>query len=137
MQYVQRAERSDQPVQVTMTIRESELNSMLAERDTGQVRDLKVYFGDGSIAATGVTDYRGRSVHLTVRGRPVVSGGDVSIEITEVLVGRLTAPQSVHDQVRKEFNSGIRRLVSKRNMRIESARVSPDVMTLTGWVGGT
>ena len=136
MQYVQQAERSAQPVYVTMTIRESELNAMLARESTGQVRDLTVYFGNGSIAATGRAEYRGRTMYLTVRGRPIVTDNAVAFDVSEVLIGRLTAPASIHQQVRREFNRGIQHTLRGRKVRVERVQVRPDVMTISGWVGG-
>ncbi|MFW5866253.1 MAG: hypothetical protein ACOCX2_00465 [Armatimonadota bacterium] len=136
MEYVEQAERSQQPVPVTMTIRESELNEMLARENTSEVRDLKVYFGDGTIAATGQTEYRGQSVHLTIRATPVVSGGRLSLDVHEVMVGRLQAPEAIKQQVREEIDRALERSMRNRDVQIGSVQVAPDVLTVSGRVGG-
>lgn len=133
---VQQAERSNQPVPVTMTIRESELNEMLARESGGDVRDLNVHLGNGTIAATGVTDYRGRSVHLTIRAQPVVSNGKLRVEVREVMVGRLQAPEAVRQEIRAQIDRGMQQAFEGRNVRVDSVQVQPDVMTVSGWVGG-
>jgi len=136
IQHVQQAARQDQPVQVMMTLRESEINRMIAGEGNDQVRDLKLYFGDGSIAGTATVDYRGSSIPLTVRGRPVVAGGKLRFEADEVLIGRLNAPDSVRQQVQQELDRGIQQAVGSQNVRVDRVEVRPDVMTVTGWVGG-
>ena len=136
MEYVQQAERSEQPVPVTMTVRESELNSMIAREATGEVQDLKVYFGDGTIAATGKTQYRGRTMHLTIRATPVVSGGKLSLDVHEVMIGRLQAPETVKQQVRDEIDRALERAMRDRDVQVNSVQVSPDVLTVSGRVGG-
>ncbi len=136
IQLVQQAARREQPVQVTMTLRESEVNGMLAGESNSQVRDLKIYLGDGSIAGTAKVDYRGSTIPLTVRGRPVVGGGQLHFEADEVFIGRLHAPESVRQQVQQELDRGIQQAIGSRNVRVERVEVRPDVMTVTGWVGG-
>ncbi len=133
---VQQAERSSRPVQVMMTLRESEINGMLAGEGNSQVRDVKIYLGDGSIAGTANVDYRGSTIPLTVRGRPVVSGGQLHFEADEVFIGRLHAPESVRRQVQQEIDHGIQQGIGSRNVQVERVDVRPDVMTVTGWVGG-
>lgn len=137
VEVVERAERSNQPVQVTMTIRESELNQVLAEEASGQVRDLQVFFGNGSIAATGRTDYRGRTVHLTIRATPTVSNGRLGVNVAEVMIGRLQAPESIKQELQAEIDRGLQKAMQERNVRVDSVQVQPDVMTLRGWVGGS
>ncbi|MGI5818027.1 MAG: hypothetical protein ACOX9R_08005 [Armatimonadota bacterium] len=136
MQYVEQAERSDQPVPVTMTIRQSELNDMLRQESTGEVRDLQVYFGTGTIAATGKVNYRGRPVHLTIRAEPVVSDGRLRLDVREVMVGRLHAPDAVREQVRGEIDRGMERAMRQHNVHVNSVHVGQDVMTVSGRVGG-
>lgn len=136
VEYVEQARRSEEPVAVTMTIRESELNEMIRREATGDVRDLTVYLGDGTIAATGKTDYRGRTVHLTIRARPVVSGGELAVQVEEVMVGRLQAPSAIHDELQAELDRGLQRAVREGNVQVNDVQVSPDVMTISGRVGG-
>jgi hypothetical protein len=133
---VARAEQSDRPVPVTMRIRESELNRALAAENTGQVRDLQVYLGDGTIAATGETDYRGRTIHLTIRGTPAVSNGQLRFELQEVLVGRLQAPDSVRQEIQAEIARGLQKTFENRNVQVDSVQVQPDLMVVSGRVGG-
>lgn len=133
---VEQAGRTRQPTNVSMVVRESELNDLLATRDSSQVRNMRVYFGDGTLVATGETDWRGRSVQLTVRGRPVVSNGQVSIEVSEVLVGRLPAPEAVRSEVSGELNRGLSDLLGTKNVHVESLQVRPDAMTILGRVSG-
>lgn len=136
IQAVQQAARADQPVRVTMTLRETEINAMLTDSGDSQVSNLKIYLGDGSMAGTADVNYRGSSIPLTVRGRPVVADERVRMEVDEVFIGRLPAPDSVRQQVRDELERGIDRLMGSRNVRVEQVQVRPDVMTVTGWVGG-
>ncbi|MFW5869225.1 MAG: hypothetical protein ACOCX2_15475, partial [Armatimonadota bacterium] len=136
VEYVEQAARSEEPVPVTMTIRESELNEMIRREATGDVRDLTVYLGDGTIAATGKTDYRGRTVHLTIRARPAVSGGELAVQVEEVMVGRLQAPSAIHDELQAELDRGLQRAVREGNVQVNDVQVSPDVMTISGRVGG-
>ncbi|MFO8081245.1 MAG: hypothetical protein R6V07_13215 [Armatimonadota bacterium] len=136
VEYVEQAARSEEPVPVTMTIRESELNEMIRREATGEVRDLNVYFGDGTIAATGRTDYRGQTVHLTIRARPVVSGGELAVQVEEVMIGRLQAPASIHDELQAELDRGLQRAVRDGSVQVNDVQVSPDVMTISGRVGG-
>lgn len=136
IQQVQQAARAPQPVPVAMVLRESEINEMIAGAGGSDVSDLKIYLGDGSIAGTGNVQYRGRTIPLTVRGRPVVSDGRVAVEVDEVLIGRLHAPASVQQQVRQELERGIQQLMGDRNVQVERVEVRPDVMTVTGRVGG-
>jgi len=100
------------------------------------MRNLRVYFGDGTIAGTGDATWHGRTVHVTVRSRPVVSDGGLRIEVLEVRLGRLPAPGAVYQQARDELNRGIGELTTARRIRVESVHVSPGVMTITGQVGG-
>ncbi|MFW6437681.1 MAG: hypothetical protein ACOCZ7_01600 [Armatimonadota bacterium] len=136
MQYVQQAERSSQPVPVTMTIRQSELNSMLSREATGEVQNLQVYFGNDSIAATGTTQYRGRTVHLTIRATPAVSGGKLSLDVHDVMIGRLRAPEAIEQQVRAEIDRALERAMRDRDVQVNSVEVNPDVLTVSGRVGG-
>ncbi|GEM_PF-5686102 len=136
IQQVQQAARANQPAQVAMVLRESEINEMIVDAGGSGVRDLKIYFGDGSIAGTGNVQYRGSTIPLTVRGRPAVSDGRVVVEVDEVLLGRLHAPAAIQQQVRQELERGIQQLIGDRNVRVERVEVRPDVMTVTGWVGG-
>ena len=136
IQQVQQAARAPQPVPVAMVLRESEINEIIAVAVGSDVSDLKIYLGDGSIAGTGKVQYRGSTIPLTVRGRPVVSDGRVAVEVDEVLIGRLHAPASVQQQVRQELERGIQQLMGDRNVQVERVEVRPDVMTVTGRVGG-
>jgi hypothetical protein len=136
VEYVEQARQSEEPVPVTMTIRESELNDMIRRENTGQVRDLQVYLGDGTIAATGKTDYRGRTVHLTIRARPVVSGGELAVQVQEVMIGRMHAPASIRDELQAELDRGLQRAVRDGKVQVNTVQVSPDVMTISGRVGG-
>ena len=136
IQQVQQAARAPQPVPVAMVLRESEINEIIAGAGGSDVSDLKIYLGDGSIAGTGKVQYRGSTIPLTVRGRPVVSDGRVAVEVDEVRIGRLHAPASVQQQVRQELERGIQQLMGDRNVQVERVEVRPDVMTVTGRVGG-
>ena len=136
IEQVQQAARSERPVPVTMTLRESEINEMLAGSDSPEVRDLAIYLGDGTIAGTAKVRYRGSTIPLTVRGRPVVSDGRVQVEVREVFIGRLPAPESIRRQVSTELDGGIERIMGTRNVRVQSVQVRPDVMIISGSVGG-
>lgn len=136
IQAVEQAGRSNQPVPVTMTVRESELNEMLAREGSGRVRDLQVYLGNGSIAATGETDYHGRRVHLTIRATPVIRDGELQVDVNEVLVGRMHAPESIKQEIRAEIGRSLQQTMRKRNIQVQGVQVQPDVLTVSGWVGG-
>lgn len=133
---VQRASRSRQPTQVTLTVQQDDLNSLIRRQAPPDVRDLTFYFGDGTVAGTGEVTWEGRRLHLTVRARPVVSGGQVALDVQEVRLGRLQAPAGIQQQVRDQLNRGVQELLSERTMRAESVEVRPGVMTIQGRVGG-
>lgn len=136
LQYVEQAARSDQPRPIRVTIREDELNSLIAQEASQDVQNMRVYFGDGTIAGTGNVTWKGQTVALTVRARPIVSGGQLDVQVLEVRVGRIGAPAAVHEEVRKQMSRNLQKLVSQRNAQIQSVTVRPDVMTVSGQVGG-
>ncbi len=132
----QTARQSDRPVPTTVTVRQEELNSLIQQEGSGDIRNMRVYFGEGTMAATGDVQYRGRNVSLTVRARPFVSGGELDVDVLEVRVGRLAAPSPVKEEVRGQLQRGVRDLASRDNVRIQSVTVNPGVMILSGQVGG-
>ncbi|MGC9319061.1 MAG: LmeA family phospholipid-binding protein, partial [Armatimonadota bacterium] len=121
---------------VTLTVRQEELNALIRRQAPPDVRELTFYFGDGTVAGTGRVTWKGRTLHLTVRARPVVSGGQVALDVQEVRVGRLQAPAGIRQQVREELNRGVRELLSERTVHADSVEVRPGVMTIHGRVGG-
>ncbi len=133
---VEQTVRSQGTAQVSLTVRQDELNALIAHNPPPDVRNLRVYFGSGTIAATGETTWRGQNIPLTVRATPVVSGGELQVQVLEVRVGRLGAPAALHERVQQELQRGVRELTGGNRIRVESVSVSPGVMTLRGWVGG-
>lgn len=136
LRQAEEAARSSRRVRVTLTVRQDELNALAAQSGSSQVRNLTFFLGDGTIAGVGDVTWRGRTVELTVRARPVVADGTVRMEVREVRVGRLGAPASVQDEVRRELNRGVQRLLGSERVTVESVDVSPGVMTVHGWAGG-
>ncbi len=137
-QQIQAAEqtvRAQGVAQVTLIIRADELNALIARRPPPNVRNLHVYFGNGTIAATGDVTWRGRNLHLTVRGTPVVADGQVRVQVQEVRVGRLGAPEAIRAQVERDLQRGISELIGGNRLRVESVSVAPGVMTVQGWAG--
>jgi len=132
---VEQALRSQGTAQVSLSIRQEELNALIAQNPPPEVRDLHVYFGSGTIAATGETTWRGQNIPLTVRATPAVSAGELQVQVLEVRVGRLGAPAAVHEQVQRELQRGVRELMGGNRIRVQSVSVSPGVMTVQGWVG--
>lgn len=132
---VERAVRAQGTVQVTLTIRQDELNGLVAQNPPADVRNLQVYFGDGTIAATGEITWRGQSIPMTVRATPVVSGGELQVQVGEVRLGRLGAPAAVQQQVQQDLQRGVRELMGAHRIRVESVSVAPGVMTVKGWIG--
>ncbi len=131
----EQAARSQRVAQVGLTIRQDELNALIARHPPPDVGNLRVYFGDGTIAATGDVLWHGRTIQVTARGTPIVAGGQVRVQLHEVLLGRLGAPAAVRAQVEEDLQRGIRELVGANQMRVDAVRVSPGVMTVQGWVG--
>jgi len=132
---VEQAVRSQGTAQVSLTVRQDELNALIAQNPPPDVRDLHVYFGSGTIAATGEATWRGQRIPLTVRATPVVSGGELQVQVLEVRLGRLRAPAGVHEQVQRDLQRGVREAMGGNRIRVESVSVSPGVMTVQGWVG--
>ncbi len=131
----EQAARSQRVVQVGLTIRQDELNALIARHPPPDVGNLRVYFGDGAIAATGDVLWRGRTIQVTARGTPVVADGQVRVQLHEVLLGRLGAPAAVRAQVEDALQRGIRELIGANQRRVDAVRVSPGVMTVQGWSG--
>ena len=133
---VETASRSDQPVQVRLVITQDALNSLVAQHATGDVQDPQVYFGEGTIVTTGIVTWRGQKLQFTVRGHPVVSGGDVNVVVDHIDVGRLPAPAQLYDQAATRINRGLDELLARERFQAESVQVTPGVMTVTGRAGG-
>ncbi len=137
MRYAERAMNSPQPVPLRLIVTESELNALLArESGNGDVRNPRVYFGDGTVVATGQVTWHGRELWLSVRAHPMVSGGRVELAVDEVTVGRVPAPAAVREQVALKLNEGMSRLSGRGRMYVQSVQVSAGQMTLTGQAGG-
>ena len=136
IQQVERVARSGQPTPMTITIRQDELNALIAQESPPDVQNMRIYFGDGTMAGTGNVTWRGQTVGLTVRARPIVSGGELDVQVLEVRVGRLAAPSAIHDEVRNELSRALRRLSSQNKAQIHSVTVRPDAMIVSGQVGG-
>lgn len=135
IQAAEQAVRSQGMAQVTLLIRADELNALIARRPPPNVRNLRVYFGNGTIAATGDVTLRGQNLHLTVRGTPVVADGQVHLQVQEVRVGRLGAPEAIRAQVERDLQGGISELIGGNRLRVEAVSVAPGVMTVRGWAG--
>lgn len=131
----QQLARSGQAAQVSLVIRQDELNALIQRESPGDVRNLRVYFGSGSMAATGDVTWRGRTIPITARGTPVVSGERVQVQVCEVKLGTLQAPESVRARIESELQRGIEHLAGGNRMRVTSVSVSPGVMIVQGWVG--
>lgn len=131
----QQAARSGQAAQVSLVVREDELNALIGRNPPDDVRNLRVYFGSGTVAATGDVTWRGRTIPITARGTPVVSGERVQVQVGEVKLGTLQAPESVRARIESELQRGIEHLAGGNRMRVTSVSVSPGVMTVQGWVG--
>lgn len=127
--------RSGQAAQVSLVIRQDELNALVRREPSDEVRNLQVYFGAGTIAATGDVTWRGRTIPITARGTPMVGDGRVYVQVSEVLLGTLHAPESVRARIESELQRGIERLVGENRLRVTSVSVAPGVMTVQGWVG--
>lgn len=136
IEHVERAARSERPVPTRVVIRQDELNSLLQQESPGDVSNMRVYLGDGTMAAIGDVQWRGQTVSLTVRARPFVSGGELDVQVLEVRVGRLAAPAAVHDEVHRQLQRGVRQLSSRNKVQIQSVTVHPGTMILSGQVGG-
>ncbi len=137
MRYAERAMNSPQPVPLRLTVTESELNAHLArESGNGDVRNPRVYFGDGTVVTTGQVTWQGRELWLSVRAHPMVSGGRVELAVDEVTVGRVPAPAAVRDQVARKLNEGMSRLSGSGRMHVQSVEVSAGQMILIGQAGG-
>ncbi|MGD9496601.1 MAG: hypothetical protein AB7Y46_09875 [Armatimonadota bacterium] len=132
----QQAAAGRRAVPVNLVIRQDELNALVAHHMSGEVQNLRVYLGSGTVAATGDVRWRGRTIQLTARGAPVVVSGELQVRLDEVLVGSLSAPASVKAQVQAQLESGLRQLTGRHPLRIDSVSVSPGVMTVQGWAGG-
>lgn len=131
----QQLARSGQAAQVSLVIRQDELNALIQRESPGDVRNLRVYFGSGSMAATGDVTWRGRTIPITTRGTPVVSGERVQVQVSEVKLGTLQAPESVRARIESDLQRGIEHLAGGNRMRVRSVSVSPGVMIVQGWVG--
>lgn len=137
MQYVENAMRAGRPIQVEMVVTESELNALLArESGSGDVRNPRVYFGNGTVVTTGQVTWRDRELWVTVRAHPVVSGGCVELAVDEVSVGRMPAPAAVREQVGRRLNKGMSRLTGRGRLHVQSVQITAGRMTLTGQAGG-
>lgn len=131
----QQLARSGQAAQVSLVIRQDELNALIQRESPGDVRNLRVYFGSGSMAATGDVTWRGRTIPITTRGTPVVSGERVQVQVSEVKLGTLQAPESVRARIESDLQRDIEHLAGGNRMRVRSVSVSPGVMIVQGWVG--
>lgn len=127
--------RSGQPAPVALVVRADELNALIQREPPDEVRNLRVYFGSGSVAVTGEVTWRGRTIPITARGVPTITDGRITVQVSEVLLGRLPAPESVRARIEGELQRGIEHLVREKNIRVVSVTVSPGVMTVQGWVG--
>ena len=58
------------------------------------------------------------------------------MNVTEVMIGRLQAPESLRQELQSEIDRGLQQTFQGRNVRVDSVQVQPDVMTVSGWVGG-
>jgi hypothetical protein len=137
LRYARAAGRSPQPVRVQLVINQGELNSYLAGHTRqGEVRDVSVYFGEGVIVASGLVNWRGRHAYLTLRGHPIVTGGDVDLIVDEVAVGRLPAPAALKRDAQRRLDSALDELIGRERFRAESVRVTPGTMVIEGSAGG-
>jgi len=131
----QQIARSGQAAQVALVVRQDELNALIQRDPPDEVRNLRVYFGSGSMATTGDVTWRGRTIPLTARGTPTVIDGRVYVQVSEVRLGTLHAPEQVRARIESELQRGIEHLAGGNRMRVASVSVSPGVMTVQGWVG--
>jgi len=131
------AGRSSQPTPIQLVITQGELNANLASQtQRGEIRNAQVYFGTGTVVATGDVQWQGGTVHVTVRAHPVVSGGKVRLIVDDVAIGRLPAPGVLRQQAQSRLDSAVEDLLRKQRFQAESLRVAPGVMTIEGSAGG-
>ena len=134
--WVEKTASSPDPVPARVTIRQDELNDLIRQENPEGVQNLRVYFGDGTIAGTGDVPWRGQNLSLTVRARPIVTGGELDVQVLEVRVGKLAAPAAIHQEVHRELQRSLRRLSSQQKVRVQSVDVRPDAIIVSGQVGG-
>ncbi len=135
LSHAQQLARSGQAAQVSLVIRQDELNALIQRESPGDVRNLRVYFGSGSMAATADVTWHGRTIPITARGTPTVSDGRIYVQVSEVRLGTLHAPEQVRARIESDLQRGIEHLAGGNRMRVTSLSVSPGVMTVQGWVG--
>ncbi len=131
------AGRSPQPVRVRLVIGEGELNSYVARHaGRGEVQDVHVYFGEGTVAATGRVSWRGRKVYVTIRAHPTISDGDVYLIVDDLSVGRLPAPAALSQDAQRQLNRALDEFEGRQRFYAESVQVTPGTMIIEGTAGG-
>lgn len=78
------------------------------------LRDPRFHFSDGRASVSGFTKYHGRTVYVTVSGRPAASlTGRIRLTDVSVRIGKLNAPllaKKAELMIDEMFRSGVARL---------------------------
>ena len=96
LQQVRAAMQPGVQQRVQLDVRPQDLASVVAgpARQRG-VEDLRLYFGQGTVAAQGKVRWQGQQFHATVRLRPSVHNGQLRLQIEEIRLGRAAVPATV------------------------------------------
>ena len=97
------------------------------------VEDLKVYCGDGTVAAQGLVPAGGRKVHTTVRLRPQVREGRLQLELLDARVGTRPMPASLRRQLEQELAKAENDPSSPlARVYLDAVQVTPGLISITG-----
>ena len=131
---VQRAVRSRRPQPVAIDVSAEELTRQLGRDLEGQgVEDLNIYLGEGTVVAQGRTSMGDRKLYATVRLRPGVENGCLTLQIEDGQVGTLPMPKQLRDQLQHRVDESIAANPPQRTgIRLESVHVSGGRLRLQG-----
>lgn len=131
--------RTGKPQAIVLDVRPEDVEEILAPtlKDKG-VQDLRVYFGDGTIACQGHVDLHDHSETVTARARPRVEDGLLKVDIIEAKIGSLPVPAKLSRAMtfvlEKKLNSQFHQKGRGAEVELTSVKVTPGRMVLRGKV---
>lgn len=134
LQQVRAAANSGVSQPVQLDVRPDELAATISqEAQRRGVQDLRLYFGEGTVAAQAKVPYGGRLLDATVRVRPSIQDGQLRLDIQEARIGRTAVPAQLLAKWQEELDKALRNNPpQKTHLWLQTLQVEPGRIIVGG-----
>jgi flagellar basal body-associated protein FliL len=124
------------PVEQAVTVRQEDLNAVLAARDPEyplppDVESVNLQFTNDIVRVSGVGRWQGRRVYVEVDARPTVGpDGRVQVTLEGGRLGRLPLPANIRRQIQDRINQELQKNLGEQSIVIESVTAQDGALTV-------